>query len=76
MGSGVKGQTPLPKPPPWLRKVCGSLLAERIVTDKGVAHFLQGIIEDGGMFNIHVGYHHHSLLDVVLLIRKNLCLSL
>eukprot|EP00057_Strongylocentrotus_purpuratus_P005157 XP_003730334.2 PREDICTED: transport and Golgi organization protein 6 homolog [Strongylocentrotus purpuratus] len=47
MGSGVKGQTPLPKAPPWLRKVCGSLLAERIVTDKGVAHFLQGIIEDG-----------------------------
>ncbi|XP_063951543.1 transport and Golgi organization protein 6 homolog [Lytechinus pictus] len=47
MGSGVKGQSTLPKPPLWFRKMCGHLLAERIMTEKGVAHFLQGLVDDG-----------------------------
>ncbi|XP_071502546.1 transport and Golgi organization protein 6 homolog [Diadema antillarum] len=49
-GSGSRSSSssnPLPKPPQWLRKLCGRLLVERIMAPKGVAHFLQGVMDLG-----------------------------
>ncbi|XP_072169436.1 transport and Golgi organization protein 6 homolog [Diadema setosum] len=45
--SSRSSSNPLPKPPHWLRKLCGRLLAEKIMAPKGVAHFLQGVMDLG-----------------------------